>query len=231
MRLDKYLSQATGLSRSQVRKLIKLGEAWVDGKAINNAAYTVNEQARISLSGDLIPPPASRYFMLYKPTGYVCANKDHDHPTVIDLLWQEPRPDNLQIAGRLDSDTTGLVLITDDGQWNHRVTSPRTKTPKTYRVQLARPLVTQQVEQLQQGVLLRQEKQRTRPATLAITSPRDVRITISEGRYHQVKRMFAAVGNHVEALHREQIGLLSLDPALEPGEYRALSKTEVACFA
>ena len=228
MRLDKYLSQATGISRSQVRKLIRDGEASVDGEVVKNAAFNLAEGARVSLTGDEIDPPATRYFMLHKPAGYVCANKDPEHPTVLDLLWQEPRPDNLQIVGRLDADTTGLLLITDDGQWNHRITSPRTDTPKTYWAQLARPLDEAQAEQLRAGIFLRNEEQRTKPAILEIITPEQVRITISEGRYHQVRRMFAALGNHVEALHRERIGLITLDSTLEPGDYRPLTDAEIA---
>ena len=227
MRLDKYLSQSTGLSRSQVRKLIKAGEVSVNGSAVEDAAFAVADEARVSLAGESIAPPAGRYLMLHKPAGYVCANKDPDHPTVIDLLWQVPRPENLQIVGRLDIDATGLVLVTDDGQWNHKITSPRTDTPKTYHVWLAESLTEAQTKQLRQGVLLRNEKQRSKPAKIVILSPREIRITISEGRYHQIKRMFAAVGNRVEALHREQIGNIILDAALEPGEYRALSQSEI----
>ena len=227
MRLDRYLSQSTGLSRSQVRKRIKSGDVLVDGNAVKDAAFSVAEGAQVSLAGEFIAPPAARYFMLNKPAAYICANKDPDHPTVIDLLWQEPHPENLQIVGRLDIDATGLVLITDDGQWNHKITSPRTDTPKTYRVRLTEPLTARQAEQLQHGVLLRNEKQRTKPAGLAIISKHEARITIGEGRYHQVKRMFAAVGNQVETLHRERIGTIILDAELEPGNYRALTEPEI----
>jgi len=230
MRLDKYLSQATGLSRSQVRRLIKAGEALIDGVPISNPAFMVTDGVRVSLTGTTVMPPTARYFMLHKPAGYVCTNKDREHPTVLDLLEQEPRPENLQIVGRLDIDTTGLVLITDDGQWNHRITSPRTDTAKTYRVILAESLSAQQATQLEQGVLLHNEKQRTKPAKLEIIAPTETRITISEGRYHQVKRMFAAVGNHVTALHREQIGPLILDSELEAGEYRPLNDPEIVLF-
>lgn len=227
MRLDKYLSQATGLSRSQVRRRIKAGEVSVAGDIIKNAAFIVSEQADISLEGERIAAPQARYFMLHKPADTVCANKDRDHATVIDLLWQEPRAEKLQIVGRLDADSTGLVLLTDDGQWNHKITSPRHATPKVYRVQLAEPLAAQQAEQLRQGVWLRQEKQRTLPAQLEAINECVIRLTITEGRYHQVKRMLAAVGNHVTALHREKIGAICLDAGLQPGEYRPLSNSEV----
>lgn len=227
MRLDRYLSNATDLSRRQVRGLIKNGVVTVNGEPITDFARQVDPADRVLLEGAEIETPRPRYFMLHKPDGYLCATTDSHHPTIIDLL-NEPRLEDLQIAGRLDIDTTGLVLITDDGQWNHRLTSPRSHYPKTYRVDLAEPLDPDAARQLERGVWLRHEKQRCRPAELVIDNPHRVWLTIVEGRYHQVKRMFAAVGNRVTALHREQIGNIVLDPALEPGEYRPLSEAEIA---
>lgn len=227
MRLDRYLSNATDLSRKQVRGRIKNGAVAVNGMPITDFAHQVDPTDRVLLEGAEIETPRPRYFMLHKPDGYVCATTDSQHPTVIDLL-NEPRVEDLQIAGRLDLDTTGLVLITDDGQWNHRLSSPRSDCPKTYRVDLAEPLGEDAVRQLERGVWLRNEKQRCRPAELVIDNPHRVWLTIVEGRYHQVKRMFAAVGNRVTALHRERIGHIVLDPDLEPGAYRPLSEAEIA---
>ncbi|WP_049097636.1 16S rRNA pseudouridine(516) synthase RsuA, partial [Klebsiella michiganensis] len=131
-------------------------------------------------------------------------------------------------AGRLDIDTTGLVLMTDDGQWSHRITSPRHHCEKTYLVTLENPLDESTAEQFAKGVQLHNEKDLTKPAVLEVVTPTEVRLTISEGRYHQVKRMFAAVGNHVVGLHRERIGDIALDASLAPGEYRPLTAEEIA---
>jgi len=168
-----------------------------------------------------------RYFMLNKPQGYVCSTDDPDHPTILYFI-DEPVAHKLHAAGRLDIDTSGLVLLTDDGQWSHRITSPKHHCEKTYLVTLEQPLAPDTADNFQAGVQLHGEKNLTRPATLEQISEHQVRLTISEGRYHQVKRMFAAVGNHVVALHRERIGAITLDDALEPGEYRPLTPEEVA---
>jgi 16S rRNA pseudouridine516 synthase len=167
--------------------------------------------------------------MLNKPQGVICATTDPGHRTVLDLLDVENKK-GLHPAGRLDIDTTGLVLISDDGDWSHRITAPRHKCPKTYRVTLAEPLEEQVAAQFAEGIALHNEEKKTQPATLEILSPTEVRLTIGEGKYHQIKRMFAAVGNHVVALHREAIGALQLDEALAPGEYRQLSEEERNLF-
>jgi 16S rRNA pseudouridine516 synthase len=168
-----------------------------------------------------------RYFMLNKPEGYVCSTDDPDHPTVLYFL-DEPVAHKLHAAGRLDIDTTGLVLMTDDGQWSHRITSPRHHCEKTYLVTLESPVSDDTAEHFAKGVQLHNEKDLTKPAVLEVITPTEVRLTISEGRYHQVKRMFAAVGNHVVGLHRERIGAIELDPDLAPGEYRPLTEEEIA---
>jgi 16S rRNA pseudouridine516 synthase len=166
--------------------------------------------------------------MLHKPAGCVCATADREHRTVLDLLGAE-RASGLHIAGRLDIDATGLVLLTDDGDWSHRLTSPRHSFPKTYRVTLDAPLGAQAAT-LRAGVALRNEPRRCAPAALEPLGDNRWRVTIREGKYHQVKRMFAAVGNHVVALHRERIGRVALDPRLAPGEFRALTPDEIASF-
>ena len=165
--------------------------------------------------------------MLNKPHGYVCSTDDPDHPTILYFL-DEPVAHKLHAAGRLDIDTTGLVLMTDDGQWSHRITSPRHHCEKTYLVALESPLAEGTAELFAKGVQLHNEKDLTKPAVLEVITPTEVRLTISEGRYHQVKRMFAAVGNHVVGLHRERIGDIQLDESLAPGEYRPLTEAEIA---
>lgn len=227
MRLDRYLSHASGLSRKQVRQLIRAAAVTVNGTLARDPARAVAATDRVELDGAEIATPAARYFMLHKPAGVVCANRDRSQPTVIDLL-AEPRPEVLQIAGRLDRDATGLVLLTDDGQWNHRLTSPRRHCRKRYRVELAEALVADAAERLQRGLWLQRERRRTGPAELTLLGPTEVVLVISEGRYHQVKRMFAALGNRVTALHREAIGAIVLDTALAPGDYRPLTAAEIA---
>lgn len=227
MRLDRYLSHATGWSRKQARGVIKSGAVRVNGAVTVDCGHAVSAKHQVSCTGTDIVAPSPRYFMLYKPAGYICATKEGAHPTVLQLL-DEPRREPLQIAGRLDVDTTGLVLITDDGQWNHRLTSPRSRCPKTYYLSLAEPLSMGALQQLERGVWLRHEHQRCLPAKISQDAPQHIRLTLVEGRYHQVKRMLAAVGNRVVTLHRQRIGAIELDPMLRPGDYRPLSATEIA---
>ncbi len=226
MRLDKYIAQTTDLSRALVKLALRNNRVRVNGEPVKDASLHLAASDRVALDGEALSPLGPRYFMLHKPLGYVCATVDNDHPTVLELL-DEPNQKILHIAGRLDIDTTGLVLITDDGQWSHRVTSPRHDCEKTYCVTLANALLADAEARLQAGILLKGETQLTKPATLERLSGNQVRLTISEGKYHQVKRMFAALGNRVVELHRERIGLIRLDDALTVGQYRRLSEAEI----
>ncbi len=229
MRLDKLLCHATGLSRSQAQKIIRRREVEVDGVEVRNPSMQVSEESEVEWQGREIRPTGPRYFMMNKPVGVVSATVDAQHTTVIDLL-DEGNLKGLHAAGRLDIDTTGLVLISDDGEWSHRITSPKHQCEKSYLVTLAEPLHESLIETFANGIELNNEKEKTKPARLEILRPTQARLIITEGKYHQVKRMFAAVGNHVEALHRERIGGLWLDNELGEGEYRALSESEVALF-
>lgn len=226
MRLDKYIAQTTDLSRALVKLALRNNRVRVNGEPVKDASLHLAASDRVALDGEALSPLGPRYFMLHKPLGYVCATVDNDHPTVLELL-DEPNQKILHIAGRLDIDTTGLVLITDDGQWSHRVTSPRHDCEKTYCVTLANALLADAEARLQAGILLKGETQLTKPAALERLSGNQVRLTISEGKYHQVKRMFAALGNRVVELHRERIGLIRLDDALAVGQYRRLSEAEI----
>lgn len=229
MRLDKFLSDTTELSRSDAKRAIKAERVQVNNQVITSANYKIEPSDSITLDNNGLQLTGPRYFMLNKPQGYVCATQDSDHPTVLSLL-QEPQLHKLHIAGRLDKDTTGLVLITDDGQWSHRVTSPNHDCYKRYRVELDSTLTSDAILQLQQGILLKNETKPTKPAKVEMVSEAEILLTISEGKYHQVKRMLAAVGNHVCALHRECIGSLNLDNNLALGEYRPLTQQESAFF-
>ena len=226
MRLDRYLSQNTDLSRSQARREIRRGRVTLDGGRVRDPAAAVPVGGRVSLDGAPVSARGPRYYMLHKPVGWVSVTRHERHPTVLDLLGDEPRA-GLHAAGRLDLSASGLVLITDDGDWSHRLTSPRRQCPKRYRVSLAEPLTEAQATALRAGVVLRGETSPTRPARLEVLDAATLLLTLTEGRYHQVKRMCAAVGNRVQALHREAIGPLELDPGLAPGQWRALTPEEV----
>jgi 16S rRNA pseudouridine516 synthase len=229
MRLDRFLSHATGLSRSQSLRAIRQGQVRVEGVPVTDPGAPVSLADSVEYAGEVLSMPGFRYLMLYKPAGYVCATCDASLPTVLTLI-DVPRHEQLHIAGRLDVDATGLVLISDDGDWTHRVTAPRHEFPKTYRVSLAEPLSGSGAAQLARGVLLHNEKHRCRPAEIERITDTEIRVTVTEGRYHQVKRMFASVGNRVTALHRERIGAVVLDARLKAGESRALTDEEVESF-
>jgi 16S rRNA pseudouridine516 synthase len=228
-RLDKYIADITELSRKQVRQAIRGQRIRVDGAVVTMHQLQVDCDSVVKLDGTTLRPPGLRYFMLYKPSGVICANRDSHHITAIDLLQAE-HCDSLQIAGRLDIDTTGLVLLTDDGQWNHRLTSPRYHCVKEYLVATAETISNDAIDHFSKGVLLQPENRLTRPARLELLDPSHARLFLSEGRYHQVKRMFAALGNAVVGLHRSAVGDIRLDDKLQPGEYRALEAAEIAAI-
>ena len=227
MRLDKYLATVTDYSRSDAKKLLKSGCVTVAGQVIKDPRCEVDATAVVAVDGEVLRTATPRYFMLNKPQGYISATKDREHLTVMELL-DEDNLGQLHIAGRLDIDTTGLLLITDDGNWSHRVMSPNSDCKKTYLLETEDPITPEAVKQIEQGIKLEGEMRSTLPATMELIDEHTARLTISEGKYHQVKRMLAAVGNKVDFLHRERIGDIVLDEDLEPGEYRVLSEREIA---
>lgn len=226
MRLDFLVAHGAGVTRKQARTLISRGRVLINGAKASRAGTAVAAQDVVLLDGAPLTLPGHRYVMLHKPQGVVCSTDDPDHRTVIDLMPGEWRRD-LHPAGRLDVDTTGLVLLTTDGAWSHRITAPTHHLPKTYRVTVAEPLSEEALAQLRTGVLLRGEDKPTKDAQAEPVDTYTLRLTIREGRYHQVKRMLAVVGNRVTALHRERIGDIVLDAALEPGSYRELTDAEI----
>lgn len=229
MRLDKFISHTTSHSRSASRSLIKNGLVLVNQHIVVNPGHITSSTDIIILDGETLQFPAPTYIMLHKPAGYVCSHEDSQNQTVFDLL-KEYEHKSLSVAGRLDVDTTGLVLISDDGQWIHRIISPRTHCPKMYIVTPETPLTDDDINAFEQGLLLRNEDKPTKPAQVQLLPNNQVRLTISEGRYHQIKRMFAARNNRVLKLHRQTIGSLELDPQLAPGEYRVLNPSETEMF-
>jgi 16S rRNA pseudouridine516 synthase len=225
LRLDRFLSHASGLSRSQVKALLREGRASVDGSTVSAPELVVHAGCDIMLDGARVEWPRARYLVLHKPAGYVCSAEDAAHPLVTSLV-ATPWASGLHSAGRLDVDTTGLVLLTNDGDWSHRVTSPRRQCSKTYLVGLKHPLADDTAARFAAGLLLHGDASATLPARLEALDSHTARVTLHEGRYHQVKRMFAACGNRVESLHRERIGALALDPLLQPGQWRELDAAE-----
>jgi len=226
MRLDKFICACTELSRTQAKKAISKGGVFVDDIAIKDPTAKITDQNKIMFLGARLMLQGARYIMLNKPLETVCTSIDDDARSVMGLLEVENRKD-LHIAGRLDIDTTGLVLITDDGAWSHRITSPKKKCGKRYRVGLAEVVTEDVSAQFKQGIQLKDEAKPTRPAELAVLSSNEVLLTIHEGKYHQVKRMFAALSNRVVSLHREKVGSIQLDETLEEGQWRYLTEAEI----
>ncbi len=225
MRLDKFLAHATELSRELARRALRGKRVTVNDEVVKSASLSITIEDTVMLDDEVVEIRGPRYFMLYKPEGYVCATTDGDYPTVLDLMGFDG--DDLSIAGRLDKDTTGLVLLSDDGQWVHSIISPRRECMKTYVAELDAPIDEAIVQRFSEGFTLRNEVKPTRPAMLRSLQGQRAEVSIGEGRYHQVKRMFAACGRHVEKLHRIKVGGIELDTALAPGEYRALTRAEI----
>ncbi|MGC8120412.1 pseudouridine synthase [Marinobacter sp. VGCF2001] len=226
MRLDQYLASATALSRKDAKKAVSTGRVTVEGDICRQANRQVEATQAIYLDGHAIALPGDVYLMMHKPAGVLSATRDSSQPTALDLLPGE-LAGQVHIAGRLDKDTTGLLLLTSDGQWSHTVTSPRRECRKSYRVWLAEAIPEEACRALEQGVMLNGESTATRPAEVHVQSSQVIDLTIREGRYHQVKRMLAAVGNRVERLHRFRIGPIVLDDSLAPGSFRALTSEEI----
>jgi len=244
MRLDKFLANNTELSRSDAQKAIRSGRVSVNKDIITAPTFKLDVNTHyVELDGlALRAAQASLYIMLHKPTGFVSATSDSRHPCVLDLIadrehflgsdedYRAISSATLQIVGRLDLDTSGLLLLTNDGHWNHRICSPRNDCKKTYLAELAEPLKENIIDQFKNGLLLKSETKPTQAAALEIIDPHRARVSIAEGRYHQVKRMFAACENRVINLHREKIGDLKLDSSVPAGYFRCLSELEAALF-
>lgn len=227
MRLDKFVCKSTELTKAQAIECIKLGEICVNGKVITYEATQVHENNTISLKNLTLKTRHFRYILMHKPANTICSNVDEVYPSVFNYLPVE-KVSELHIAGRLDADTTGLILITDDGRWSFSITRPSRNCPKVYRVNLSKVLTADVAIAFKKGVQLQGEQQLTLPATLQKVTSNEALLTITQGKFHQVKRMFAAVGNRVVSLHREKIGDINLD--VEVGQWRYLTDDEVQSF-
>jgi 16S rRNA pseudouridine516 synthase len=226
MKLIKHLANLGYGSRKEVQKLLRMG-AFTDAFGAKLDENDGVSHADIRYKGRPLDPDFGMVLMLNKPTGYVCSLKDRGN-LVYELLpgrFAERKP-VLSTIGRLDADTSGLLLFTDDGDYLHKIISPKNHVAKIYEVTCARPLEPHYGEIFASGTLiLESEKNALKPAFLEVTGEKTARLTLYEGRYHQVRRMFAAVGNHVEALHRAQMGDLTLGE-LAPGKWRLLDQAE-----
>ncbi len=226
MRLDKYLTDLTALSRSEAKKAIRLGRVIVNGiKAADPDLKIMEGSDKVSFDGKPLEYRRLNYYMLNKPAGVVSATKDPDCRTVIDLFEPELRR-NIFPVGRLDKDTTGLLIVTDDGELGHHLTSPRHGVSKKYLAGIKAPLTESDIAALSEGVDIG-SGERSAPAVIEPLSDLSVYITVTEGKYHEVKRMLLAVGNEVLTLKRVSMGPITLDPQLKEGEYRRLSDSEI----
>lgn len=224
MRLDKFLS-AQGLSRKQARAAIASGQVSVNGEVQGDPGFILDPiSAQVLFQGRALGYRRHMHLMLHKPAGLLTATTDARQKTVMDLLPEELKRRALGPVGRLDKDVTGLLLLTDDGQLAHRLISPKWTVEKVYLARVEGALDTADIQAFQAGIALSDFT--ARPARLEILEPDLGRLTITEGKFHQVKRMFAARGKPVLRLHRESVGGVSLDPALECGKFRPLTAEE-----
>jgi len=226
-RLDQLLTSLGYASRSESKKLIAAGVVTVGGQKITKSDFKAFHH-EVLFEGVPLDPPAGMVILMHKPVGLVCSHDDGEGRLVYDLLpprWRRRDP-KISTIGRLDKETSGLLLLTDDGKLLHRLTSPKYHVAKVYEVTLDRPLNGDETQIFASGTLmLNGEKTACLPAKLEIIDATHVTLEITEGRYHQVRRMFAALGNHVTALHRSRIGDLTLGD-LKVGEYRTLYADE-----
>ena len=231
MRLDKYLAKMTVLSRNEVAKAARKGRILINGEVVKSAKFNVDEDSDIvTLDGEDITFRENIYIMMNKPDGVICSTRDRQK-TVLELLPIDVGQREPFSCGRLDKDTTGLVLLTDDGAWAHGITSPNRNCGKAYLVNSKTELTEKDIKLFENGFLLDEEEEKpTLPAILEKLDECYYKLIIFEGRYHQVKRMFEAVGNEVTRLHRDSIGELKLDPDLEEGDWRYLTEEEVGAL-
>ncbi|MFT4888990.1 MAG: 16S rRNA pseudouridine516 synthase [Pseudohongiellaceae bacterium] len=224
-RLDRFISQNSAFSISDTRLLIAQKRIALDGMVAHSVQQKVTEFTRVVLDGNCLNDNTPVYIMLNKPKGFVSATQDIKHATVLDLIQHSEKAD-LHIAGRLDINTTGLLLLTNDGSWSRKISLPQTKLAKTYEVFLSKPLNSEYVAAFQEGIYFAYENITTQPAHLEILSEYTARLSLIEGKYHQVKRMFGFFQNQVLALHRVSVGHLVLD-GLGLGDSRLLTAKEV----
>ena len=227
LRLDRGLVTLGVGSRSEMQKLIRKGGVKVSGAMVKDPGAQVDENtAELTVNGAPVDGRLTRHVMLHKPAGLLTAARDKKQPTVMDLLPDVYNAIGCMPVGRLDKDTTGLLFLTTDGELNHRLLSPGRHVDKTYLAEVDGPLDASHVAAFAEGLHLSDFD--AQPAKLEIIAPQTGRVTVHEGKFHQIKRMFTAVGREVTKLHRETFGSLTLDPNLPEGQWRELTDEELA---
>ncbi|MDO4562956.1 MAG: pseudouridine synthase [Clostridia bacterium] len=228
MRLDKLVADMCGVARAEAKTIIKAGRISCGGKKITDFSQNVSEKSEFEFDGNPVVYERCVYIMMNKPAGVVCATEDSKHQTVLDLLGERYKRRRLFPVGRLDIDTTGLLILTNDGPTAHYALSPKRGHEKTYIVNARSPLSETDRKLLENGVdiggLI------TRPATVLRLRETEFSVTITEGKFHQIKKMFEKVGNRVEALKRVSFCGITLDDELSEGQFRPLNKQEISCL-
>jgi 16S rRNA pseudouridine516 synthase len=231
MRLDAWLSNQGIGSRSEVRRLIRRGKVTVDEAVFKDQAAAVNDDQTIAVDGKRVALRITEaHLLLHKPAGLSCSHDEREAPLIESLYPKSLQHLPLEPAGRLDRDTTGLLIVTSDGQLLHRLIHPKRKVPKRYRITFTGSIAKDAVERCAAGMQLPDEERPCLPAQLFVEGPGKATMILHEGRYHQVKRMMAAIGGAVTALHRDRIGMLDLPADLPPGGLRALLPDELAAL-
>ena len=234
MRLDKFISKATELSRKEAKKILHASEVTVNDEVIKDPGVHVdiiNDEV-LWVGEPLSVATGNRYILLHKPEGFECTLKTKEYPIVTELI-AVPELGSLRMAGRLDVDTTGALLMSDDGKWLHRVTSPKHANSKVYELTLADAMdeaaQANAIAEVAEGILLEGEHEETKPAILEFIDETHARLTLEQGKYHQVKRMMGYFGNRVTELHRASVGHVTLE-GLDKGDSRFLTAEEVNAF-
>ena len=225
-RLDRFVATRLGINRKDVRVMLAKQRIRVDGALASHINQVVDQFSVVCVDGETLQDNHPIYLMMNKPVGVVSATKDDQHKTVIDLLDKDKYPD-LHIVGRLDLNSSGLLLLTNHGEWSRSLTSPEKKVSKVYEVQLEKPVSDECIRTFAEGIYFPFEDIKTLPAGLERISDTLVRVSLMEGKYHQIKRMFGRFRNPVLALHRLSIGSVQLDSELQPGDSRELTASEV----
>lgn len=220
-RVDRFISHALGYKKGQVKLLLAQGRVLLDDLVCRDGQQLMGQFSKLEVEGKLLRHQTPLYLMLYKPVGIVSATVDDKHKTVLDIVPSKYR--HLHIAGRLDLQSTGLLLLTNNGQWSRKITQPLTKLPKHYTVTLAKPITQAQIDGFAKGIYFAFEDLTTAPAQLITLSPKSAEIILKEGRYHQIKRMFGHFGNPVLSIHRTQVGHIKLPTCWVAGDYCVVS--------
>lgn len=228
-RIDKIISSTGIMSRKDAKKAAKFNRICLNGVSIKDCSVKVTNNDILTLDGNVITYKKYVYFMLNKPKGYVCSTDDPSSPIVIELLPNELQRQNLFSVGRLDKNTTGLLLLTNDGAFAHNLISPSKHVSKVYHVCTKLPIENHYCDVFAKGAVL-DNGYICLPAELKILGDNEAIVTVHEGKYHQIKRMFESVGNKVTDLHRISIGGVSLDNRLKPGDFRSLTDNELSLF-